>query len=231
MTDIRTIDIKKAVLSDNKGLADVLRERLKPSGTFLLDVMGSPGSGKTTLLIATIERLRERGIDSAVIEGDLESTVDSEKMDAAGVKAIQLRTGGSCHLDARMIEAALNELDLDAFDLVAIENIGNLICPAEFDTGANRRVMLLSVPEGHDKVYKYPPMFMVVDALVVTKTDYLAVSDFDLAALHAEAERLNPRIQIFEVSARTGEGLAEWCDWLAAAVKGTTKEAVEGAAE
>ena len=219
MEEIRTIDIKEAVLSENTGLADVLRERLTASGTHLLDVMSAPGAGKTTLLIETIRRLRERSITTAVIEGDIESTVDSEKMVAAGVTAVQLRTGGACHLDASMVEAGLNELDVDDYDMVVVENVGNLVCPAEFDTGAHRRVMLLSVPEGHDKAFKYPLMFTVVDCLVVTKTDYLPGSDFDLAALRAEARRLNPTLTVFEVSARTGEGMDAWCDWVVAALR------------
>jgi len=219
MAEIRTIDIKEAVLSENAGLADRLRRRLMESGTFLLDVMSSPGAGKTTLLLETIHRLRERGITTAVIEGDIESTVDAEKMAAAGVKAVQLRTGGACHLDAAMIEAALHELAPADYDMVAIENVGNLVCPAEFDTGAHRRTMLLSVPEGHDKAFKYPLMFTVVDCLVVSKTDYLPGSDFDLAALQAEARRLNPALTMFEVSARTGDGMQDWCDWVADGVR------------
>lgn len=219
MAEIRTIDIKQAVLSENAGLADELRARLTASGTFLLNVMSSPGAGKTTLLLETIRRLRDRGIRTAVIEGDIESTVDSEKMDAAGVKAVQLRTGGACHLDASMIEAGLNELDVTDYDMVAIENVGNLVCPAEFDTGAHRRVMLLSVPEGHDKAFKYPLMFTVVDCLVITKTDYLPDSDFDLAALRDEARRLNPGLTVFEVSARTGDGMGAWCEWVSKAIE------------
>jgi hydrogenase nickel incorporation protein HypB len=220
MAEIRTIDIKQAVLSENTGLAESLRDGLTASRTFLLDVMSSPGAGKTTLLLETIRRLRKRGISTAVIEGDIESTVDSEKMVAAGVKAVQLRTGGACHLDASMIEAGLKELDTDDFDMVVIENVGNLVCPAEFDTGAHRRVMLLSVPEGHDKAFKYPLMFTVVDCLVVTKTDYLPGSDFDMAVLHKEARRLNPSLTVFKVSARTGDGMDDWCDWVGAAVRG-----------
>jgi hydrogenase nickel incorporation protein HypB len=219
MSEIRTIDIKQAILSENLGLAQALRQRLTEADVCLVDVMSSPGSGKTTLLIATIERLRARGIESAVVEGDLESTVDAEKMAAARVEAVQLRTGGGCHLDAAMVEAALNELDLSAHRAVFVENIGNLICPAEFDVGAHCRVMLLSVPEGHDKVFKYPPMFAVVDALVVTKTDYLEGSDFDLDVLREQANRLNPGLRVFEVSARTGDGMDEWCEWLGGVVE------------
>jgi hydrogenase nickel incorporation protein HypB len=228
VAEIRTIDIREAVLSENAGLADRLRRRLAESGTLLLDVMGSPGSGKTTLLLQTIRRLRERCVRTAVIEGDIESTVDAEKMDAAGVKAVQLRTGGACHLDAAMVEAGLGELDLDGYDLVVIENVGNLVCPAEFDTGAHRRVMLLSVPEGHDKAAKYPLMFRVADCLLVTKTDYLPGSDFDLAALREQARRLNPSLTVFEVSARTGDGVDDWCDWIVAAAGRRPTDSREG---
>lgn len=222
MAEIKTIDIKQAVLSDNAGLADKLRADLTASKTFMLDVMASPGAGKTTLLLATLARLSAQGIRAGVIEGDCESTVDSQKMAAAGVKAVQLRTGGACHLDAAMVEAALSELDLADYDLVAIENVGNLVCPAEFDPGAHLRVMLLSVPEGHDKTFKYPLMFTVADCLVVTKTDYLDGSDFDMAELYTQARRLNPSLTIFEVSARTGAGMDAWTDWVAAAVGAPT---------
>jgi hydrogenase nickel incorporation protein HypB len=218
VTAIRTIDVKVAVLAENAGLADELRERLAGEGTFLLDVMSSPGAGKTTLLVATIRLLRERGIGSAVVEGDIESTVDADKMAAAGIPSIQIRTGGSCHLDASMVDAALAELDTDGVDLVAVENIGNLVCPAEFDIGAHRRVVLLSVPEGHDKAFKYPLIFTVADALVITKTDFLALTDFDLDVCRRASRRLNPTLEIFEVSARTGEGMGAWTDWLAGQV-------------
>jgi hydrogenase nickel incorporation protein HypB len=215
VTAIRTIDVKAAVLSENANLADEVRDRLTTSGTYLLDVMSSPGSGKTTLLLATIATLRERGIASAVIEGDIESTVDAEKMAGAGIASIQVRTGGACHLDAAMVDAALAELGTDGVDLVAVENIGNLVCPAEFDLGAHGRVVLLSVPEGHDKAFKYPLIFTVADALVIPKTDYLALSDFDLDVCRQAARRLNPGLAIFEVSARTGDGMTAWVDWLA----------------
>ena len=215
MTGIRTIDIKEAVLAENAGLADSLRARLAKSGTFMLDVMSSPGSGKTTLLLETIRRLRDRGVRSAVVEGDIESTLDAEKMQAAGIASVQLRTGGACHLDAAMVDAALGELDPEGVELIAVENIGNLVCPAEFDIGAHRRVVLLSVPEGHDKAFKYPLIFTIADALVITKIDFLALTDFDVAVCRREARRLNPDLAIFEVSVRTGEGMTEWCDWLA----------------
>jgi hydrogenase nickel incorporation protein HypB len=218
MTAIRTIDIREAVFAENAGLADSLRERLAASGTTMLDVMGSPGSGKTSLLLGTISRLRDRGTRTAVVEGDIESTEDAEKMQAAGIASVQLRTGGACHLDAAMVDAALDELDHDGVDLIAVENIGNLVCPAEFDIGAHRRVVLLSVPEGHDKAFKYPLIFTIADALVITKTDFLALTDFDVDICRREARRLNPTLAIFEVSARTGEGMAEWCDWLASGI-------------
>lgn len=218
MTGVKTIDVTTTIPSGDTHPADDLRRRLNASRTLLLDVMGSPGAGKTALLLATIARLRERGIESAVIDGDIASTVDAEKMEASGVKAVQLHTGGACHLDASMVEAGLNELDLEAYDLVAVENVGDLVDPARFDTGAHGRVMLLSVPEGHDRALKYPLMFTVADCLVVTKTDCLADFDFDMAALRAQATRLNPALAVFEVSVRTGEGMAEWCEWVASVV-------------
>ncbi len=213
MDAIRVIDIKKEVLSRNKDLADELRGQLEEKKVFLLNLMSSPGSGKTSIIVETVRRLKPR-FRIGVIEGDIESLVDSQKVAAEGVPAVQLHTGGACHLDAPMVDAALQRMDLDALDLVFIENIGNLVCPAEFDTGAALKVMILSVPEGDDKILKYPLMFSVVDALIVNKLDYLPHSDFDLAALRDRLRRINPRAEIFEVSCRTGAGLDRWCQWL-----------------
>jgi hydrogenase nickel incorporation protein HypB len=213
METIRLIDIKTAILSDNQGLADQIRKKLESHKTFMLNLMSSPGSGKTSLIVETIRHLKN-DLRIGVIEGDIESIVDSEKIAAEGIPAVQLRTGGACHLDAPMIDEALKTMDLDALDLVVIENVGNLVCPAEFDTGASRRVMILSVPEGDDKVLKYPLMFSVCDALVVNKIDYLNLSDFDVARLKERVRKLNPRIQVFETSCRTGEGLDDWCEWV-----------------
>ena len=213
MDAIRLIDIRKNILSDNEDQAEVIRRNLAEQKLFLLNVMASPGAGKTSLIVQTIRRLKDR-LRLAVIEGDIESTVDSEKIVREGVPAVQIRTAGACHLDAPMVTAALAELDLAHLDLVFIENIGNLICPAEFDTGADLKVMLLSVPEGDDKILKYPLMFSICDALVVNKVDYLEGSDFDLVLLRRRAHELNPRMQVFEVSCRTGAGLDGWSGWL-----------------
>lgn len=210
---VRLIDIKTAILSDNRDLADQIKEKLRDRGIFMLNLMSSPGSGKTSLILETIRRLKD-DFRIGVIEGDIESQVDSEKIAAEGVPAVQLRTGGACHLDAPMIDEALKTMDLEALDLIIIENVGNLVCPAEFDTGAALKAMILSVPEGDDKIVKYPLMFSECDALVVNKIDYLALSDFDINALQEQLDILNPHIQIFKTSCRTGEGLDDWCRWL-----------------
>lgn len=214
MTDeIRLIDVKESILSENADQADVIRTRLKGSGTFLLNLMASPGAGKTSVIVQTIRRLREK-LSIAVVEGDIESIVDSKKVQAEGVNAVQIRTGGACHLDAPMLTAALDTLDLAKIDLLFVENIGNLICPAEFDLGANLQVMILSVPEGDDKILKYPLMFSVCDVLIVNKVDYLEDSDFDLELLSRRAHELNPKIKIFSVSCKKGNGLDDWSQWL-----------------
>ena len=174
---------------------------------------GATGAGKTSLIVETIRRLKDE-FRIGVIEGDIESLVDSEKITAEGIPAVQLRTGGACHLDAPMIDEALKTMDLEALDLIIIENVGNLVCPAEFDTGAARKAMILSVPEGDDKSLKYPLMFAECDALVVNKTDCLSLFDFDMAALRNRVMKLNPHIYILETSCRTGEGLDDWCRWL-----------------
>ena len=211
--DVQYIDIKKAILSDNQDLAEQIRDELRFKKVFMLNLMSSPGAGKTSLLLETIRRLK-KDVRIGVIEGDIESQVDSEKIAAEGIPAVQLRTGGSCHLDAPMIRTGLDALALDDLDLIFIENVGNLVCPAEFDTGATRKAMILSVPEGDDKVLKYPLMFSVCDALVVSKIDYLPLTDFNMAAMKERVKGLNPEISVFETSCRTGEGLDEWCRWL-----------------
>ncbi len=213
MEQIRLIDIKETILSDNRDLAEKIRRELKNNKVFMLNLMSSPGSGKTSLIIETLRRMKE-DYRFVVVEGDIESWVDSEKIAAEGIKAVQLRTGGACHLDAPMVEAALKNIDLKETDFIIIENVGNLVCPAEFDTGANRRAMILSVPEGDDKVLKYPLMFSVCDALVVNKIDYFSLSDFDMDALKERVQKLNPGIRIFPVSCKTGEGIDAWCQWL-----------------
>ena len=213
MNEIRLIDVRKSILADNENQAEVIRQNLAARHVFMLNLMASPGSGKTSLIIQTIRRLKER-LRIAVIEGDIESMVDSEKILAEGIPAVQIRTGGACHLDAPMVTAALDTLDLDNLDLLFIENIGNLICPAEFDLGADLQTMILSVPEGDDKILKYPLMFSICDALIVNKIDYLGGSDFNLELLQRRAHELNPACQIFQVSCKTGAGFDEWCQWL-----------------
>lgn len=212
--EARLIEIKEDILSDNNTAAEAHRQKLAQAGTLFVDVMSSPGAGKTTLLLSLIERMRDEAT-IGIIEADLESFVDSEKIKKAGIPAVQLETRGICHVEMDMVRRAFEAFGQETFDYVFLENIGNLVCPAEFDTGAHKRVMLLSVPEGFDKVYKYPPMFAVVDALIVTKTDYLPLNpDFDMAALAKRARMLNPRLKIFEVCARTGEGVDELVAWL-----------------
>ena len=213
MDDIRLIDVRKSILSDNEDQAAIIRQDLERRNVFMVNVMASPGAGKTSVIVQTIRRLRQE-VRLAVIEGDVESFVDSEKIAAEGIPVVQIQTGGACHLDAPMITAALDSFDLNQLDLIFIENIGNLICPAEFDTGADLKTMILSVPEGDDKVLKYPLMFSVCDVLLVNKIDYLDGSDFNMDLLRRRASELNPLIRIFEVSCKTGAGFEEWSQWL-----------------
>lgn len=218
MNDIRLIEIKEEISADNDKLAGKIRNELRSRKVFMLNLMASPGGGKTSLIIQTLRVLKDR-FRTAVIEGDIDSMVDAEKVVQEGVPAVQLRTGGACHLDAAMVERALRELDLPALDLVIVENLGNLVCPAEFDTGALKKVMILSVPEGDDKPLKYPLMFTICDALVVNKIDYLKMADFDMDLLKQRVVKLNPKIRIFEVSCRTGEGIPAWTAWLETEVR------------
>ena len=217
MDDVYAIEVKRSILSENDAAAEAFRAARAAEGVFCMDVMASPGAGKTTMLLALIERLRQAdgGVSLGVIEADLESDVDARKIKAANVPSVELNTRGVCHVEMGMVEKAFSAFGEARFDYLFLENIGNLVCPAEFDTGAHLRVMLLSVPEGYDKVYKYPPMFAVVDALIVTKCDYLPTNpDFDRQALREAARALNPRLEIFEVSARTGEGMEELTAWV-----------------
>ena len=213
MEKVRLIEIKEEILSDNKGLADEIRNRLTAKKTFLLNLMASPGAGKTSLILQTLHHLKGE-LRAGVIEADIDSMVDSEKVAAQGVPVIQIRTGGFCHVDAAMVEKGLGAMALDALDLIILENVGNLVCPAEVDAGATKNAMILSVPEGDDKPLKYPLIFTVSDVLLVNKIDYLDSSDFDLHAFRERVLRLNPGIKIFEVSCRTGQGIAAWADWL-----------------
>ena len=222
MANIRLIEVKEEILADNDKVAGEIRKQLRSRQVFMLNLMASPGGGKTSLIIETLRGLK-RSVRAGVIEADIDSMVDAEKVAQEGIPAVQLRTGGACHVDAGMLELALREMDLAALDLVIVENVGNLVCPAEFDTGAARNVMILSVPEGDDKPLKYPLMFTVCDALVVNKIDYLKMSDFDMKALKERVLKLNPNIRIFEVSCRTGEGIPAWTEWLEAEVEAFKK--------
>lgn len=213
MEEVRLIEIKEGILDENKDEADELRGMLRLKKTFLLNLMASPGAGKTSLILKTIEALRKK-LTIGVIEADIDSMVDAEKVQEKGINAVQLRTGGFCHLDASMVKKGLDAMEIDETDFIIIENVGNLVCPAEFDTGAIKNAMILSVPEGDDKPLKYPLMFRVCDALVVNKIDYLELSDFDMNAMKERVLNLNPKIKIFEVSCRTGQGIEKWADWL-----------------
>ena len=218
MDTYKIIEVKESVFADNDREAARLRQELKQSGTFLLNLMSSPGSGKTTALLRTIEALKDE-LRMGVMEADIDSDVDARRIAEAGVKSIQLHTGGMCHLDAGMTEQGLREIGTDGLDLVVLENVGNLVCPAEFDTGAVKNAMILSVPEGHDKPLKYPLIFTVCDALLINKTDVLPYFDFDMDKVVEYAHRRNPKLEIFPVSAKTGEGMDAWCDWLRRQVK------------
>ena len=218
MADVRVIEVKENILADNDKEAQILRDKLKSKKTFLMNLMSSPGSGKTTTLVRTVEQLKDK-INIGIMEADVDSDVDAKTMAKAGVKSIQLHTGGMCHLDAAMTEQGLNELNYDGLDLVVLENVGNLICPAEFDTGAAKNVMILSVPEGHDKPLKYPLMFSKVDALIINKIDVAPYFDFDMDKLREYVGKLNKNVKIFPISAKTGEGVKEWTSWLLSEVQ------------
>ena len=213
MDQYKIIQVKESVFADNDREADRVRQQLKGQGTFLLNLMSSPGSGKTTTLRGTIERLRD-DLRIGVMEADIDSDVDARAIADTGARAIQLHTGGMCHLDAGMTEQGLREIGTHDLDLVVLENVGNLVCPAEFDTGAVKNAMILSVPEGHDKPLKYPLIFTVCDVLLINKIDVLPYFDFDMDKVLAYAHMRNPRLKVFPISAKTGEGMGAWCDWL-----------------
>ncbi len=213
MGEFKVLEIKKSVFENNDREADKVRARLKEDKTFLLNLMSSPGSGKTTTLKATIARLKDE-YKMGVMEADIDSDVDAKAITDAGVRAIQLHTGGMCHLDAGMTTQGLDSFGADEFDFVVLENVGNLVCPAEFDTGASKNAMILSVPEGDDKPLKYPLMFSICDAVLINKIDAKSVFEFDDDAVVERIKRLNPKAEIFFISARTGEGVDEWCSWL-----------------
>ncbi len=223
MDNIRIIEVKRSIFDDNNKDADLLRAELKAKGVFLLNLMSSPGSGKTTTLIRTINMLKS-DLGIAVMEADIDSDVDAKKILAAtGVQSVQLHTGGMCHLDADMTRQGIAGLDLDGVDLVILENVGNLVCPAEFDTGAAKNCMILSVPEGDDKPLKYPLMFSVCDLVLINKMDVAPYFDFDLEKCKEYILRRNPNAEVIPVSAKTGEGMEKFAEWLKRQVK-TQKE-------
>ena len=213
MSDVRIIEIKQSVFADNDRQADQLRAELKEKGVFLLNLMSSPGAGKTTTLTRTIEALKD-SLRIGVMEADIDSDVDARTIAQTGVKAIQLHTGGMCHLDAEMTRQGIDALGIEDVDLAILENVGNLVCPAEFDTGAISNVMILSVPEGHDKPLKYPLMFQVCDAVLINKIDVLPYFDFDMELVEKYIHMRNPNAVIFPICAKTGEGIDAWVYWL-----------------
>ena len=213
MEEFKVLEIKQSVFADNDRQADEMRRELKKKKVFLLNLMSSPGSGKTTTLSRTIEALRDE-MKIGVMEADIDSDVDAREIEKFGAKVIQLHTGGMCHLDAEMTRQGLEGLDTQDVDLAILENVGNLVCPAEFDTGAVKNAMILSVPEGDDKPLKYPLMFTVCDIVLVNKMDVLPYFDFNLDAVKERVKKLNPNAIVIPISARSGEGLDEWAAWL-----------------
>lgn len=213
METFRVLEVKQSIFEDNDRDAEKLREQLREQGTFLINLMSSPGAGKTSTLMRTIDALGDK-MKIGIMEADIDSDVDARTISQTNAKVIQLHTGGMCHLDAEMTRQGIEELKADGLDLVILENVGNLVCPAEFDTGAAKNVMILSVPEGHDKPLKYPLIFQVCDVLLVNKMDVLPYFDFDLEKLKEYALMRNPNLKIIPISARTGEGMNEWTNWL-----------------
>ena len=218
MDKFKVLEIKKSVFSGNEKRADELRKQLKEKKLFLLNLMSSPGSGKPTTLTGTIEALKGE-LRIGVMEADIDSDVDAKTISDLGVKTIQLHTGGMCHLDAGMTAQGLEGLEADELDLAILENVGNLVCPAEFDTGAVKNVMILSVPEGHDKPLKYPLMFSVCDVVLINKIDVLPYFDFDMEACKRNILMRNPKAKIIPISAKTGEGMQQWTEWLLGEVR------------
>ena len=220
----KTIDIASPILSRNERLADQLRQRFKETNTYVINVLSSPGSGKTTTILGTNERLRDKaGLHCAVIEGDIASDVDAITMKEAGMPAIQINTGGLCHLEGNMIMEAVDAFDqavgLENIDVIFIENVGNLVCPVDFDLGENLSIMILSVPEGDDKPLKYPLMFQICNVVLINKTDVLPYFDFDMEKCRENIRMRNPNARVIPICAKTGEGVDEWADWLRAEVK------------
>lgn len=222
MDNVRVIEVKRSVFESNDRDADKLREELKESKTFLLNLMSSPGSGKTTTLTRTIERLKDK-YRIGVMEADIDSDVDAKTIAATGVKSIQLHTGGMCHLDADMTRQGIKELDVSDVDFAILENVGNLVCPAEFDTGSTKNAMILSVPEGHDKPLKYPLMFSICDVVLINKMDVAPYFDFDLEKCKEYILMRNPKAKIIPICAKTGEGMEDWTAWLSKQIDGAIK--------
>lgn len=218
MDKYKIIQVKESVFADNDREADRVRQQLKKQGTFLLNLMSSPGSGKTTTLLRTVEGLKDQ-LRMGVMEADIDSDVDAGIIAATGTKVIQLHTGGMCHLDADMTRQGIDQLGTENLDLIILENVGNLVCPAEFDTGAALNMMILSVPEGHDKPLKYPLVFQVCDVMVINKIDVLPYFDFDMDKVTEYAKKRNPNIRIFPISAKTGEGVDALAQWLAQTIQ------------
>ena len=218
MAEVRILEIKQSVFKNNDEQADKLRRELKEKGVFLLNLMSSPGAGKTTTLKATIAALKDK-VKIGVMEADIDSDVDAKKIAETGVKAIQLHTGGMCHLDAEMTRQGLDGLETGDVELAILENVGNLVCPAEFDTGAVKNALILSVPEGDDKPLKYPLMFSICDVVIINKIDVLPYFDFDVEKCKEYIKRRNPNAKVFMICAKTGEGVDEWANWLLGEVK------------
>ncbi|MGI5990028.1 MAG: hydrogenase nickel incorporation protein HypB [Lachnospiraceae bacterium] len=222
--EIRIFETKERVLADNDAAAKQVRDRMKDKNCLFINLMSSPGAGKTTTIVKTLEELKKikPDVKTGVMEADVDSDVDARTVQEAGAQAIQLHTGGSCHMDADMTWRGLTAMKPEGLDLIILENVGNLVCPAEFDVGADYRVMILSLPEGDDKPLKYPLMFKVSDVLLVNKTDTAGVFDFDFDVLEKRVHKLNPDMKIFPVSAKTGEGFGPWVQWLAAKISEKT---------
>ena len=218
MDKYKVLEIKRSVFENNDRQADLLREELKKDNIFLLNLMSSPGSGKTTTVLRTIEALKDE-MSIGILEADIDSDVDAHTVAETGTKVIQLHTGGMCHLDADMTRQGLSGMGTEGMDLILLENVGNLVCPAEFDTGASKNAMILSIPEGDDKPLKYPLMFSIVDVLLINKMDAVGYFDFNLEAVIERTKKLNPNITIIPISAKTGEGIEEWVSWLRAEMK------------
>lgn len=218
MKEVRVLEIKQSVFADNDRQAELLRKEMKEKGVFLLNLMSSPGSGKTTTLMRTIEALKDT-LKIGVMEADIDSDVDAKTISGSGAKVIQLHTGGMCHLDAEMTRQGLEGLETGDVELAILENVGNLVCPAEFDTGASKNAMILSVPEGHDKPLKYPLMFSICDVVLINKIDVLPYFDFDMDKCREYIHMRNSKAKIIPICARTGEGIKEWTDWLLEEVK------------